>query len=162
HCDMIFVIGQNPGTNHPRMLTTLRAAAKRGAQIISVNPLREVGLARFAHPQHPLDLLAGGVPLAREFVQVQIGGDQAFFLGLGKAVRELEEAPADPRAYDTTMATGSRQMPDLMFLADRTDNFFAWREHAIATPWAAITACAGVDEETIRRIAHRYATAKAV
>jgi len=164
HCDMIFVIGQNPGTNHPRMLTTLREAARRGATIVSVNPLREVGLSRFSHPQHPLDLLAGGVPLASDFVQVQIGGDQAFFLGIGKAVLELDAAKAALRS-DTavaTVASEARTLPDLLFLADKTDNFFAWRDHAMATPWSAITECAGVDVETIRRIAAKYLEAKAV
>jgi len=144
-CDLIIVIGQNPGTNHPRMLTTLREAAKRGATIISVNPLREVGLSRFSHPQHPLDLLAGGVPLASELVQVQIGGDQAFFLGVGKAVLEEHEAALD-RA----------------FLAERTESFAAWREHALATPWPAIVASSGIDEETIRRVAAKYAGASSV
>ncbi|HEX5061106.1 MAG TPA: FdhF/YdeP family oxidoreductase [Kofleriaceae bacterium] len=164
HCDLIFVIGQNPGTNHPRMLTTLREAAKRGATIISINPLREVGLSRFSHPQHPLDLLAGGVPLASEFVQVQIGGDQAFFLGVGKAVLEIDAAKAHETGETAvqTLVSESKTLPDLMFLADKTDNFFAWRDHAIATPWSAIVECSGVDIETIRRVAAKYAEAKAV
>ena len=164
HCDLIFVIGQNPGTNHPRMLSTLREAVKRGATIISINPLREVGLSRFSHPQHPLDLFTRGVPLASEFVQVQIGGDQAFFLGIGKAVLELDAAKTTDGGETAvkTVVSESRTLPDLLFLADKTDNFFAWRDHAMATPWSAITACAGVDEATIRRIADKYAAAKAV
>src|SRR3569623_1280305 len=96
HADLIFVIGQNPGTNHPRMMSTLRAAAKRGCSIVSVNPLREVALTRFAHPQKPLDLLAG-TALAKHFVQVQIGGEQAFLLGLSKAVLEREGKAARAR-----------------------------------------------------------------
>jgi molybdopterin-dependent oxidoreductase alpha subunit len=143
--DLILVIGQNPGTNHPRMLSTLREAAKRGATIVSINPLREVGLSRFSHPQHPLDLLAGGVALASDFIQVRIGGDQAFFLGVGKAVVELGDAALDAA-----------------FLADKTTGFAAWRDHARAVTWDAITAAAGVDEPTIRRIAARYASSRAV
>ncbi len=164
HCDLIFVIGQNPGTNHPRMLSTLREAAKRGATIISINPLREVGLSRFSHPQHPLDLLAGGVTLASEFVQVQIGGDQAFFLGIGKAVLEIDAAKAKETGETAvaTLVSESKTLPDLLFLADKTDNFFAWRDHALATPWSAIVESSGVDEDTIRRIAEKYAAAKAV
>ncbi|HEY5925583.1 MAG TPA: FdhF/YdeP family oxidoreductase [Kofleriaceae bacterium] len=164
HCDLIFVIGQNPGTNHPRMLSTLREAAKRGAMIISVNPLREVGLSRFSHPQHPLDLLAGGVPLASEFVQVQIGGDQAFFLGVGKAVLEIDAATAHDSGETAakTLVSESRNVPDLLFLADKTDNFFAWRDHALAMPWSAIVESSGVDEDTIRRVAAKYADAQAV
>jgi molybdopterin-dependent oxidoreductase alpha subunit len=140
--DLILVIGQNPGTNHPRMLTTLREAAKRGATIVSINPLREVGLAAFAHPQKPLDLVSP-VPLAKEFVQVQIGGDQAFFLGMTKVVLEADAL-------------------DHAFLADHTTGLPALREHARAMPWAAITASAGVDEATIRRIADLYMAAGSV
>lgn len=165
HADLIFVIGQNPGTNHPRMLSTLREAAQRGATIISINPMKEVGLSRFSHPQHPLDLLAGGVALAQEFVQVQLGGDQALFLGLGKAVLELDAGAAGAREAATevkTLVSESRTLPDLLFLADKTDNYFGWRDHAIATPWSAIVESSGVDEATIRRIAARYASAKAV
>jgi molybdopterin-dependent oxidoreductase alpha subunit len=163
HCDLILVIGQNPGTNHPRMLTTLREAARRGCTIISINPLREVGLSRFSHPQHPLDLLAGGTELASENIQVQIGGDQALFVGIGKAVLELDAvAAAAGTATDVrTVKTEARNAGDLLFLADRTDNFFAWRDHVLATSWADIVAGSGVDEPTIRRIAERYASAKA-
>jgi molybdopterin-dependent oxidoreductase alpha subunit len=166
HCDLILVIGQNPGTNHPRMLSTLREAARRGCKIIGVNPLREVGLTRFSHPQHPLDVLAGGTALSTDFVQVQIGGDQAFFLGVAKAVLELDAAAGAANATTgsalQTVKTEARTVPDLMFLADRTDNFFAWREHVVATPWSEIVECAGVDEATIRRVAAEYANAKAV
>jgi molybdopterin-dependent oxidoreductase alpha subunit len=163
HADLILVIGQNPGTNHPRMLSTLREAAQRGCTIISINPLREVGLSRFSHPQHPLELLAGGTALAVENIQVQIGGDQALFLGIGKAVLELDAAgaAAGTETNVRTVKTEAHNASDLLFLADRTDNFFAWRDHAVATPWADIVAGSGVDEPTIRRIAERYATAKA-
>jgi len=145
HADLILVVGQNPGTNHPRMLTTLRECARRGATIISINPLREVGLVRFTHPQLPLDLLAGGTQLASEHVAVQIGGDQALFLGIGKAVLELGTAVLDGG-----------------FLAQYSEGFAAWRAHAEATPWDALTRGSGVDEATIRRLAERYVSAKSV
>ncbi len=146
HADLIFIVGQNPGTNHPRMLTTLRECAKRGAVIIAINPLREVGLVRFAHPQLPLDILAGGTSLAREHVAVQIGGDQALFLGIGKAVLER----------------GAAASLDEAFLAARTSGFAAWRAQTEATPWAAITQGSGVDEATVRRLADYYIAAKSV
>ena len=118
HCDLIFIVGQNPGTNHPRMLTTLREAAKRGCKIVAVNPLREVGLSRFAHPQKPLDMLTGGVPLTTHHVQLPIGCDQAFFLALGRHVLDHERAVSaatdvatvvESRAIDgrSSAATGS-------------------------------------------------------
>jgi molybdopterin-dependent oxidoreductase alpha subunit len=140
--DLILVVGQNPGTNHPRMLSTLREAARRGAAIVAVNPLREVGLVRFAHPQKPLEVF-GGVPLANHFVQLPIGGDHAFFLGVGKAVIEADRA-------------------DPAFLAAHTEGFGAWREHVLALPWPVLVERAGVDEATMRRIAELYVEAKAV
>ncbi|VEB41862.1 putative oxidoreductase [Chromobacterium violaceum] len=63
------VFGQNPATNHPRMLNELRAAAKRGATIVSINPLKEKGLDRFASPQHPLDLVNGGAEISSLFIR---------------------------------------------------------------------------------------------
>jgi molybdopterin-dependent oxidoreductase alpha subunit len=141
HAELIFVIGQNPGTNHPRMLSSLRDAALRGAAIVAVNPLREVGLTRFAHPQKPLDLL-GGVPLATHFVQLPIGADQAFFLGVAKAVLE-----------HTSIDRG--------FLDQHTTGFEAWQRHVAALDWATLVARAGVPEATMREIAELYASASA-
>ena len=73
HADLILVVGQNPGTNHPRMLTELQAAQARGASIVSMNPLREAALVAFAHPKHPLEMLPGGAtPIASHHLQVQV------------------------------------------------------------------------------------------
>ena len=88
--EAIFIIGQNPGTNHPRMLTSLREAKKRGCKIVHINPLPEVGLKRFKHPQHPLDLLTGGTNLADIFLQVRVNGDVPLLKGLMKATLEEE------------------------------------------------------------------------
>ena len=97
--DAIFVIGQNPGTNHPRMLTTLAAAKRRGARIVAINPLRERGLVRFAHPQDPLALLGRGTAIADLYLQVRVGGDVALLKGIMKAVLEAE-ARAPGRVLD--------------------------------------------------------------
>src|SRR5215207_4869073 len=86
----IFVIGQNPGTNHPRMLSTLAAAARRGCHIVSINPLRERGLERFAHPQHVLDMLGGGTTITELFLPVRINGDVALLQGIAKELLEKE------------------------------------------------------------------------
>jgi molybdopterin-dependent oxidoreductase alpha subunit len=149
HADLILIAGQNPGTNHPRMLSTLREAARRGATIVAINPLREVGLSKFSHPQKPFDVLSGGTALAKHFVPIQIGGDQAFFLGVGKAVLERDAA-----AGGTVL--------DHAFLDAHTEGFAAWRAHAAATPWPTIVERCGVDEPTIRKIAELYAEAKSV
>ena len=90
HADVILVIGQNPGTNHPRMLTALRDAKRNGAKIIHVNPLPETGLVRFKHPQDYMKLSFGSEALADMHIQVKIGGDAALIHGLMKVQLELD------------------------------------------------------------------------
>lgn len=87
HAELIFIVGQNPGTNHPRMLSTLETAKKHGARIVHVNPLREAGLVRFKHPQKMRGYLGTGTPLADVFLQVRINGDVALLKGfkIGRA-----------------------------------------------------------------------------
>jgi molybdopterin-dependent oxidoreductase alpha subunit len=89
--DAIFVIGQNPGTNHPRMLTSLLQAKRRGCKIVHINPLPETGLARFKHPQEVWTWLGKGTKLADLFLQVRINGDVALLKGIMKEVLEAEE-----------------------------------------------------------------------
>ncbi|MFB7785652.1 FdhF/YdeP family oxidoreductase [Streptomyces vinaceus] len=89
--DLIIVAGQNPGTNHPRMLSALEKAKSAGAQIISVNPLPEAGMERFKNPQTPVGMLRG-TALNDLFLQIRIGGDQALFRLLNKLVIEAEGA----------------------------------------------------------------------
>ena len=138
--DAIFVVGQNPGTNHPRMLTTLEAAAKRGAMIVSVNPLAEPGTLRFAHPQHVLGLLGEATPLARMHVPVRINGDVGFFHGVMKAMLE-EEARTPGRVVDRR------------FVEDRTTGFDDLTRALAATSWVDLAASSGVSEDTIRAAA---------
>src|SRR6185369_1901355 len=88
----IFVIGQNPGTNHPRMLSALEAAKRNGCKLVHINPLPEVGMTRFKHPQHVLGLFGSGTELADLFLQVRINGDVALLKGIAKAVLEHEDA----------------------------------------------------------------------
>lgn len=90
--DLVLVVGQNPGTNHPRMLTALQAAKRRGAAIISVNPLREAALVRFRHPQELSGILGEGTAIADLFLQVRINGDVALFKSIMRLLLEAEEA----------------------------------------------------------------------
>tara|TARA_B110000444_G_scaffold190471_2_gene180097 strand:- start:7282 stop:9573 length:2292 start_codon:yes stop_codon:yes gene_type:complete len=90
HSEFILVVGQNPGTNHPRMLTALRDAKRNGAKIIHVNPLPETGLVRFKHPQDYMKLSFGSEALADMHLQVKIGGDAALMHGLMKVQLELD------------------------------------------------------------------------
>jgi len=87
----IFVIGQNPGTNHPRMLTALQRAKQNGCKLVHINPLPEVGMTRFKHPQDLVGLLGAGTPLADLFLQVRINGDVALLKGIMKDVLAQEE-----------------------------------------------------------------------
>ena len=100
--DAIFIFGQNPGTNHPRMLGELRRAAKRGCRIVVFNPLRERGLERFTDPQSPAEMLGGGsTAIASHYFQPRIGGDLAVAMGIAKCVIERADSGVDPHALDT-------------------------------------------------------------
>src|SRR5262249_53509830 len=92
NADAIFILGQNPGTNHPRMLTTLQKAKRRGAKIVSINPLKERGLVRFAHPQEVTGLLGAGTAISDLFLQVRVGSDIAVLKGMMKELLERDDA----------------------------------------------------------------------
>src|SRR3977135_108046 len=118
HCDALFCIGHNPGTNHPRMLTTLREVSKRGAPIIVFNPLRERGLERFTSPQHPVEMLTlGSTPIASTYHLVKVGGDIAVLKGIMKTLVALdaknlaEGGPGGlPGAFLTNTPTGMDEL----------------------------------------------------
>jgi molybdopterin-dependent oxidoreductase alpha subunit len=147
--DAIFVIGQNPGSNHPRMLTALQAAKRRGCRIVAVNPLRERGLVRFAHPQEPLGLLGRGTEIADLYLQVRVGGDVALLRGVAKAV--LEQEAAQP---------GSAL--DWSFLHGSTHGFEIYRREVESTPWETLEARSGVARERLREAAGIYTRAQRV
>lgn len=153
--DAIFVIGQNPGTNHPRMLSALEAAKRRGATIVSINPLPEIGIERFKNPQdflHPLKafktLLGDGVRLSDVWLQPRIGGDLALFKGLMKDMLEIE-------------ALHERPVLDREFLRDHTRGVEALEADLRATAWDHIVAASGVSREEIRAVAEIAIRAKA-
>jgi len=142
--DAIFVIGQNPGTNHPRMLTTLQAARRRGARIVAINPLRERGLVSFTHPQEPLAMLAGrGTPIADLYLQVKVGGDVALLKGIMKEV--LAEEARRPG-----------EVVDWEFLRAHTEGFEAFRAALDAERWEPLLAQSGCTREQIRLAAEAY------
>lgn len=147
--DAIFVVGQNPGTNHPRMLSTLRAAAARGCTIVSVNPLREAGLVRFAHPQKVGDLVGKGKTLASEFLPVRIGGDVAAFKGMCKAV--LAEEMRRPG-----------QVLDRAFIDQYTTGFDEFVDAVGAVSWSDIERESGLSQRQLERVAQIYWQAERV
>jgi anaerobic selenocysteine-containing dehydrogenase len=106
--DAIFIFGQNPGTNHPRMLGELRAASKRGARIVSFNPLRERGLERFADPQDKLEMATlGSTPISTHYFQLRVGGDFSAVKGMMKHVIEREDAARGARRSRRCSTTNS-------------------------------------------------------
>jgi len=129
-CDAIFVAGQNPGSNHPRMLTALEAAARRGCPIVAINPLREPGLLRFSHPQRYESLLARGTQIATLYLQVRIGGDAALFRGLSKLLLENDAI-------------------DRAFIDAHTTGFDAFAARARETSWDEIERSSGVTRAEI-------------
>jgi molybdopterin-dependent oxidoreductase alpha subunit len=141
--DVILLIGQNPGTNHPRMLSALQRCARNGAQIISVNPLRETGLLRFKHPQEVLRLMGPGTPLSTQFLQVRINGDMALVRGMAKVLLDLGAI-------------------DRAFIADHTEGFEAWAAAVRAEPWARIEALSGIARAEIAEAAGIIAKGKRV
>ncbi|GAA4784749.1 FdhF/YdeP family oxidoreductase [Streptomyces sanyensis] len=130
--ELIIVAGQNPGTNHPRMLSALEKAKAGGARIISVNPLPEAGLERFRNPQSPLGAVRG-VALTDLFLQIRIGGDQALFRLLNKLVLET------PGAVDEE------------FVREHTHGFEAFAEAARSADWEETLAATGLARDEVER-----------
>jgi molybdopterin-dependent oxidoreductase alpha subunit len=150
--DAIFIFGQNPGTNHPRMLGELRKAAKRGAAIVVFNPLRERGLEKFQNPQSPREMLGGqATPIASDYFQLKIGGDLAAVKGMIKAVLE-----ADALAQQS----GTRRMIDTDFIATHCTGFDAFAAEVLAEPWPLIEQESGLSHEQILRAAQVYMQAE--
>jgi molybdopterin-dependent oxidoreductase alpha subunit len=90
--DLIIIMGQNPGTNHPRMLTALEDAKRAGATIVAVNPLLEAGLIRYKNPQRVSGIIGHGTGLADQYLQIRLGGDMALMQAISKRVLEAEAA----------------------------------------------------------------------
>ncbi|MBV1775177.1 FdhF/YdeP family oxidoreductase [Burkholderiaceae bacterium DAT-1] len=146
--EAIFVIGQNPGTNHPRMLGELHRAHQRGATIVSVNPLKERGLERFTDPKRPSEMLTGGAEtISDHYFQVKIGGDLAFLKGMMRVLIEADDA---------ARAGGRDRVLDHAFIAEHTSGFAALREDILAESWDRIEAESGLSRAHIERAAQIY------
>jgi molybdopterin-dependent oxidoreductase alpha subunit len=154
HCDAIFCIGHNPGTNHPRMLTTLRAASKRGVPIIVFNPLRERGLERFTAPQDPIEMLTmSSTPIASTYYLVKVGGDIAALKGMMKTLLALDA---------NSLAEGGSGVLDREFIKNHTTGIDELLADLEATSWAAIEEDSGLSRSDIEFIGNIYAKAERV
>ncbi|GAA4761596.1 FdhF/YdeP family oxidoreductase [Citricoccus nitrophenolicus] len=148
HSELVFVVGQNPGTNHPRMLGSLAECRRNGGKVVAVNPLPEAGLLRFKDPQTPKGLLADGERISDEFLQIKVGGDQALFQALGHLLLQKEAA-----------APGT--VIDQEFIESETAGFAEYaaaREHL---DWAEIETATGLQRAEIEHIGDLLAASKA-
>ncbi|MFI9485588.1 FdhF/YdeP family oxidoreductase [Promicromonospora sp. NPDC052451] len=140
HADLIVVVGQNPGTNHPRMLTALEHAKDRGARIVAINPLPEAGLQTFKNPQRVRGVVGPGTRLADRFLQVRLAGDLALFQAVNRLLLEAD---------DDARTAGHPGVLDHEFIAEHTSGFehaaAAWR----ALDWADVDAATGLDRSEI-------------
>tara|TARA_Y100001951_G_scaffold70773_2_gene57699 strand:+ start:6797 stop:9136 length:2340 start_codon:yes stop_codon:yes gene_type:complete len=154
HADAIFVLGQNPGTNHPRMLEPLREAVKRGAQVVCFNPLKERGLERFQHPQNALEMLTNGSePLNTAFFRPALGGDMAALRGIAKFLLQWERE---------AQAKGEPALFDHAFIAEHTDGVDAYLALLDDTSWEAIEKQSGLSLRDIEQAARMYRRAERV
>ncbi|MEU9336160.1 FdhF/YdeP family oxidoreductase [Streptomyces sp. NPDC048290] len=139
HSDLVFVVGQNPGTNHPRMLIALEETKRNGGRIVAVNPLPEAGLIRFKHPQKPRGVIGRGTKIADEFLQIRPGGDLALFQALNLLLLEAEDA-----APGTVL--------DHRFIDTSTIGFAEFAEQTRKVSWDTVTEATGLDRAQIERV----------
>lgn len=141
NCDLIFVIGANPASNHPRFIHKLKACRDRGGQVIVINPAKEPGLVRFAVPKSASSMLSGGSWIASDYLQPHIGSDVPLLKGIAKAVLELG-------GENTT------------FIDNYTNHFADFKRDIEASSWEQICKACGISAENIRRVARLYCNAE--
>ncbi|MEU4540495.1 FdhF/YdeP family oxidoreductase [Streptosporangium sp. NPDC023825] len=147
--DLVFVVGQNPGTNHPRMLSALERAKRGGARIIAVNPLPEAGLLRFKNPQKASGLVGKGTTLADRFLQIRLNGDLALFQAMSLLLLEAEDA-----------APGT--VVDRAFVETHTHGFDKWAEDLRSLDWAEVEEATGLDRPAVEDAVREVLGAKSV
>ena len=139
-CDLIFVIGANPSSNHPRFIHKLKDCRDRNGDVIMINPAKEPGLVKFALPKSPSSLIAGGSDIASDYLQPHIGTDLAVLTGIGKALLEQNALALD-------------------FIQQHTDGFEAYREQLDSSSWDELCQETGLSLEDFQRVATTYANA---
>ncbi|MEL0629205.1 FdhF/YdeP family oxidoreductase [Psychromonas aquatilis] len=153
HADAIFIFGQNPGTNHPRMLHTLNHAAHRGANIVTFNTLKERGLERFANPQSPVDMVFGSsTKLTSQYFTPNLGGDMAAVRGMVKVLL---------KRHEQALERGDHVF-DVKFIEQHTSGLEAYLDKVRNTTWSLITEQSGLSKEQIKSAADIYQHAKNV
>ncbi len=135
--ELIVVVGQNPGTNHPRMLSALEVAKRRGAKILAINPLEEAGLVRFKNPQKPRGLIGRGTGLADLHLPVRVNGDLALFQAIGSLLVEWDAIDHD-------------------FVDRHGYGFDEWAAHVRDLDWDAVRRSTGLERDLIVQAAEMF------
>ncbi|AZI58279.1 hypothetical protein EH165_09155 [Nakamurella antarctica] len=147
--DLVLVVGQNPGTNHPRMLTALTETKSHGGHIVAVNPLPEAGLMNFSDPQTPSGIIGRGVKIADDFLQIKIGGDLALFKALGTLILQAEKAsPGTVLDHD--------------FLTQHVNGLAEYAHDAEQLDWDDVITATGLKREEIEALAARMVSASSI
>ncbi|WP_286235905.1 FdhF/YdeP family oxidoreductase [Thalassotalea sediminis] len=154
HADAIFVFGQNPGTNHPRMMNALRKAARNGCKIVTFNNLKEVALERFASPQDPVELLTpNATTISHAYFTPVLGGDMAAVRGIVKVILETNTK---------ALQQGNNAVIDNDFISQHCKNFDEYISIVDKTTWQQITEQSGLTEHDIRQAANVFLNADKV
>ena len=141
--DLIIIMGQNPGTNHPRMLTALQEAKENGAKIVAVNPLPEAGLIGYKDPQKLRGYVGKPTAIADQYLQIRLGGDMALLQAISKRVLAAEaERPG--------------QVLDHNFIAQHCDGFEAFAAHISEVDDREVEQATGLTKAQIDELAERY------
>lgn len=146
--DLVIVAGQNPGTNHPRMLSALEKQRQAGGEVLTLNPLPEAGLSNFKNPQHVRGVVGGGTDITSKYLQIRLRGDFAFFKGLNAIL--LERAESDPSILDQD------------FIDTKTAGFADFKAAASQVDWADIAEATSLTRADIEAAADLVCNAKSV
>ncbi|PKW15980.1 FdhF/YdeP family oxidoreductase [Saccharopolyspora spinosa] len=149
HSDLVFVVGQNPGTNHPRMLSALEQTKRNGGQVVAVNPLPEAGLIRFKNPQKARGVIGRGTAIADQFLQIRPGGDLALFKALNLLLLEAEDA-------------NPGTVLDHEFIQANTSGFAEFAERAHEITWDEVRTATGLTREEIKQVRDRVLASKSI
>jgi len=140
-CDLVFIIGANPASNHPRLIHQLKACRDRGGHVVVINPAKEPGLVKFAVPKSPGSLIAGGTLIASEYLQPNIGTDRVLLQAIAKAVAE----------------SGNMAQH---YIDNYTEGFAAYEQQINSLSWQQIEDITGVSTDDIKKVAKRYAASE--
>lgn len=140
-CDLVFVIGANPSSNHPRFIHQLKGVRDRGGKVVIINPAKEPGLVRFAVPKSAKSMLTGGTWIASDYLQPKIGSDIALLKGIAKAVLEKQGEAVD-------------------FIDRYTEQFNIFRQDVENTNWEIIEQLTGIAQQQIEQVADQYRASK--